>query len=214
MFTPFTDMVYNYCGGIMYFLSGNIYHYSDKEYLTFYHKLNDHDKKKVDLLINENDKKLFLLSRILLSKLTCKYYSINFFNLDIKYNDCGKPYADEFYFNISHSYDYAVVVSSNKMVGVDIEKIRDIDSKMVRYVCSESEEKYVLSSDDRNKAFFQIFCLKEAYVKMIGTGIKDLGTVEFLIQNNTVICPIHPNLNIVLNSDIDGYIIAIVEESN
>lgn len=198
----------------MYLVYDNIHHYTLQEYLDFYKRLDDNDKKKVNLFIHDNDKKLFLLSRILLSKLTCKYYSLNFFDLDIKYNQYGKPYVDEFYFNITHSHDYAVVVSSDRKVGVDIEKIREVDIHIIHYFCTDMEKKYILDSTNRYQSLFEIFGLKEAYFKMKGTGIGNIRDIEFIIHDDKVVCSNENNLNILLNYEIQGYVMAVVEEKD
>ncbi len=170
------------------------------------------DQRKVDLLLNDADKKLFLLSRMLLSKFTCQYFACDYSHLKIKYNQYGKPLTDRFYFNISHSYEYATIVCSHHRVGIDIEKIRNVDLSMVDYFCSHLEKEYVLNSQDINKAFFTIYCLKEAFFKMIGTSILNFKEVEFTICNNTISCSQNSHLNIFTHFNIDGYIIIIIEE--
>ena len=205
-------MVYNYFGGAMYFLYDSIYSYSEDEYLSFYQNLSIRDKARVDLLVRNNDKKLFLLSRILLSKSILKYYDYNYFNLPIYYNEYGKPLTDKFYFNISHSHDYAIVVCNSNRIGVDIEKIRSVDDKMINYFCNDKEKEYVLKSKDKNKAFFSLFCLKEAYFKMIGSSIRNFSDIEFRIHDNRITCLDNYHLNIYLCCNIDGYVFTIIEE--
>lgn len=204
-------MVYNYFGGAMYFLYDSIYSYSEDEYLSFYQNLSIRDKARVDLLVRNNDKRLFLLSRMLLSKLSLQYYSCNYFNLPIYYNEYGKPLTDKFYFNISHSHDYAIVACSNNRIGVDIEKIRDVDDKMINYFCNFHEKEYVLNSKDRNKAFFTIFCLKEAFFKMVGTSIRNFSDIEFTFHGDKILCS-SQNISITIQYELLGYVFIIIEE--
>ena len=204
-------MVYNYFGGVMYFLYDSIYSYSEDEYLSFYQKLSICDKTKVDLLVRNHDKRLFLLSRMLFSKLSLQYYGCDYFDLLIYYNDCGKPLTDKFYFNIAHSRDYAIVACSSKKIGVDIEKIRDVDNKMIDFFCNDKEKEYVLNSKDRNKAFFTLFCLKEAYFKMLGSSIRNFSDIEFTFHDDKIYCT-NSNIYITVKYDILGYVFIIIEE--
>ena len=205
-------MVYNYYGDYMYFLFDSIYNYTSLDYLNFYNKLCYDDKCKYNSLIKDNDKKLYLLSRMLLSKLSYKYFKINYFDLNIRYNSYGKPYVDNYYFNIAHSYEYAVVVISNKEIGVDIEKIRDVDLKMIDYFCNDKEREYILNSKDVNKSFLEIFCLKEAYFKMKGSTILKFRDIGFNVKNNTFYCINDDKINIIVKY-MNNYIITIIEDN-
>lgn len=188
-----------------------INNYTFEEYEFFYNSLKVDYKKKVDLLLRENDKKLTILSQILLTKLLNDKYSLNYKNLEIKYNKYNKPFIDNIYFNISHSNEYAVVVTSNNKIGVDIEYIRKVDLNIINYFCTDLEKTYILTSEDKYKSLFEIFCLKESYFKMLGTGITNFKEIEFLIFDDIISCN-KTNLNIMLNYSINNYVIAIIEE--
>lgn len=88
---------------------------------------------------------------------------------DYQINEYGKPISDRCFFNISHSKD-VVVFTSNKdtPVGIDIEKVRPVDQKVVDYTCSNIEKAYIKS----NKQYFEIWTNKEAIVKCEGTGFQ------------------------------------------
>lgn len=198
----------------MYFLYDNINNYTDKQYKSFYNKLNKYDKNKVVSILYDKDKKLSILSRILLINGLRHYYNLDYNNLEFKYNKFNKPYIDNIYFNISHSNEYAVVVFSNNRIAVDIEKIRDVDISIINYFCNYNEKMFILNSKDKYKSLFSIFCLKEAYFKMIGTGIMDFKSLEFKISNGKVILIDNNNLNIILDTSIKGYVISIIEEND
>ena len=186
----------------MYYLFDNINNYNDNDYKSFYNRLNKSDRIKIDKLINNNDKKLTILSRMLLDRLLNKYYYISYFDINIKYNKYNKPYTDNICFNISHSNDYACAVVSDKNVGIDIEFIREVDINTIKYYCNTKEIDFILNSKNKYKSLFQIYCLKEACVKMLGTGIRDLKNVNY------------NNYNYKLDYSIDNYVIAIIEEKD
>ena len=62
--------------------------------------------------------------------------------------------------------------------------MKDIKDSLIRYVCKENELQYVYEvPKDTQKRFFEIWTSKEAYVKCIGTGMKDLKNVDVLNED-------------------------------
>ncbi|MCR5626321.1 MAG: 4'-phosphopantetheinyl transferase superfamily protein [Lachnospiraceae bacterium] len=96
---------------------------------------------------------------------------------DIVFNDKEKPELKnkEFYFNLSHAHEAAVIAFSEKPVGVDMEYLdRKIKPEGIekRYF-SEGERRSLYEADDLKKRFFEIWTMKEAYGKLKGGGISD-----------------------------------------
>ena len=89
----------------------------------------------------------------------------------LKYSENGKPLADNLFFNISHAGDYVVGVSSDREVGCDIEKIVDAPLEVADRFFHLKEAEYIKSAEDKNKAFFTLWTLKESYMKMTGRGM-------------------------------------------
>lgn len=90
----------------------------------------------------------------------------------------GKPKISApsgFFFNLSHSGDYAACVASDGEVGVDIQKWREISvESLSRRVLHEQEKTMIFrcnNEEDRKKAFFSCWAAKEAYVKCTGDGL-------------------------------------------
>ena len=88
----------------------------------------------------------------------------------LKYSENGKPLADNLFFNISHAGDYVVGVSSDREVGCDIEKIVDAPLEVTDRFFHLKEAEYIKSAEDKNRAFFTLWTLKESYMKMTGKG--------------------------------------------
>lgn len=100
----------------------------------------------------------------------------------------GKPYIDktELCFNVSHSKDWIICALCYGSVGVDIECIRsfNIDQKMKKYF-SVNEWSYIMSSQNRIERFFEIWTIKESYLKYLGLGLnKRLSSFDVLSKNN------------------------------
>ena len=105
----------------------------------------------------------------------------------------GKPYLKNYsdvYFNLSHSEKYVACAVSDSPVGVDIEYIHDVDLNLAKYFFYGSEYEYVLNNSNQNKAFFELWVLKESYMKMTGLGFR-LALDEFCIEIHDEIEVIH-----------------------
>ena len=196
----------------MIILYDNIEKYTNVEFQYFYTFLSIDDKDRLNKIVKVNDKKLFILSRFLLSKLLGNKYNIDYKKLKIYYNKFNKPLTNNIFFNISHKSNYCVVCTSLKKIGVDIEKIKHINLNIINYVCTYYEKEYILNSNDIDKSFFEIFCLKEAYIKMLGSNLSSIKNIEFRKFNEKFICSSNYNIIIKLLYNINGYMVAIVQE--
>ncbi len=94
----------------------------------------------------------------------------------------GKPFFPdhpEIFFNYSHSKTAAACVLSRNPAGIDLEQLRSYQGKTARRFCSEPEWNWLQSQEDLDKAWIQIWTLKEAWLKYTGTGIRtDLQKVD------------------------------------
>lgn len=83
----------------------------------------------------------------------------------------GKPWfpgAPEVHFNISHTDGAVLAALSSEPVGVDIEKIRPVEARVMRRVAGVSEE----------TAFFQSWVRREARTKCTGNGVSTMMRSE------------------------------------
>lgn len=114
----------------------------------------------------------------------------------IRYND-KKPVLEPnvFNFNISHSGDIKLVAVSDSEVGIDIEKHKDIDYKLIVKRFFNPGEKC-----ESLKEFYRYWTAKESYTKWVeGDIIKILGTVV-------------PPKDIQYLNLFDGYTVAVASE--
>lgn len=121
-------------------------------------------------------------------------------NIDIVYNEHGKPYlkSSELYFNISHDKNMIVLVTSDKEIGVDLEYLTYKPSVVNKYF-TPREQEIIKKSKNKEYDFTKIWVMKEAYVKMLGTGI-----LYGLERVDTI--KLEKNFEII---DKDEYLIAI-----
>ena len=98
-----------------------------------------------------------------------------------EYNEHGKPSIvghPEICFNLSHCKEAVVCVISDQPVGVDVESIREYKESLVRYTMNDEEIREIEPSENPAATFIRLWTMKEATMKLIGTGISnDMKTV-------------------------------------
>ncbi len=168
----------------------NINDITDAEYEYGYSLMSESKKQRVDRFRFTKDKKRTVAGELLARKMIAGYCGVKAEDIVFNQNRYSKPYAEnlDVQFNISHSYDLVVCAVSNKPVGVDIEKVRELDDKVISFACTGEEYAYVnekpLEKEEKLKCFFKIWTFKEAYFKCQGTGINDLKSVSYF--DNTI----------------------------
>ncbi|MDE6791170.1 MAG: 4'-phosphopantetheinyl transferase superfamily protein [Clostridia bacterium] len=94
--------------------------------------------------------------------------------VQIENGEHGKPrlvQPEGLSFNISHSGEWTVAAFSDCEVGVDIEKIKPVDTRLAdRYFAAEEREA-LAQSDGAQDLFFRFWTVKESYLKALGTGL-------------------------------------------
>jgi len=86
----------------------------------------------------------------------------------------GKPYLlnADVHFNVSHSGEMVMCALHDMPVGIDIERMRMVSPNVPERIMSSEEKRVYDLSDDQCKLFFQIWTLKEAYIKYLGVGMR------------------------------------------
>jgi len=93
-----------------------------------------------------------------------------------EYNEHGKPSIvdhPEICFNLSHCKEAVVCVVGDHPVGIDVESIREYHESLVRYTMNDAEIREIESSGNPASAFIRLWTMKEATMKLIGTGISN-----------------------------------------
>ena len=94
---------------------------------------------------------------------------------NLHYDEKNKPLADNCYVSISHSGDMVAVCTSDKPIGIDIEKIdrtRDMSKIANRFYHGKELELY--RENPTAELFFEIWTKKEAYSKINGEGVGEV----------------------------------------
>lgn len=162
----------------------NINDLSEEEYTAAYNSLSPSKKEHIDRQKATADKKRSLAAEILIKNYLCN--DLNMENPIIKRAESGYPYIfnSKLHLSIAHSKEYVVFCIDDKPIGIDIEEINPITARLVERVCTKEEAEYVADNAER---FFEIWTAKEAYFKMLKTGITDLKSVNALTLKRKLI---------------------------
>ena len=188
----------------------------------FYSILSEDEHACADKLKVEAKRQQYVITRGVLRQRLGLLTKIDPEDFVFEYLEHGKPVLINdvrfagITFNVSHSYDLALIaISINHHIGVDIEKI-NIDSdhqQLVKRFFSKAEqhEFNTLSETVRVKAFCACWTRKEAFIKATGDGVTyglDAFDVTVDPENQTPEINLHkPSeeswsaLNLLINDD-------------
>ena len=123
----------------------------------------------------------------LLLKKMLENSGINTTNLGYSYHKNGKPYFNNSYikFNISHSDNIIAVAIDEEEIGLDVEKIDEVNSCLTKRVYSNEEQILYQKNLLNNDFFYKTWTIKESYLKYIGTGLNlDVTSLTFNLEED------------------------------
>jgi phosphopantetheinyl transferase len=133
--------------------------------------LKDNSLARMEGMKSESHQKGFLAVRMLLQH-------AGYTDFDLYYDEFGKPHLkDGKHISISHSFDFSVIVLSDRNIGIDLELRRDLVKKIAQKFAAE---KFVYESEHNSDDFIRkltvIWGVKEAVFKVrneIGISFKE-----------------------------------------
>lgn len=152
---------------------------SDPDLLKQYRRcLSPDEIQKADRYMKQSDRHLSLVSRALVRYLIAEATRKDPQALSFSVNEHGKPFLaqmPDIHFNLSHSHGAAVcALCRYDAVGVDVEDVgRHTDFSIAKRFFSPAEAELVSKAPEteKRKLFFDIWTLKEAYIKAVGKGL-------------------------------------------
>lgn len=134
--------------------------------------------------------------RSLYGEVIIRYVVSNQFSIDndqiiIERDKYGKPYIQNLpiHFNISHSGIWVACVFSSQKVGIDIEQVKELPLDVAKRFFSKEEYIYLMKKDkaERIESFYDLWTLKESYIKWLGFGLSiPLDSFSLDITNTTI----------------------------
>ena len=180
----------------------------------------DWRREKIDKLKVEDSVLTSAGAGLLVQRALKKSFGIKKDDINIVYNEMGKPYLKDFpdyFFNLAHSGNYCVVVTDDSECGVDIETKDDKNLAVTRRLFTDNERSIIENAPpkERQIEFRKIWTMKEAYLKLNGTGISiPLKSFEVTPDRCTVK---NGDENIYLINEVshkEEYIIAIASKKD
>lgn len=148
---------------------------------------------RADRLLDPQKQQAFTISRSCLRQLLAKYLGLSPESVEFNYNISGKPFiaaknSKNLTFNLSHSGSMAVLaVTIDVDVGVDIEKIdSDLNFQLLAscyFTPAENVQLRGLSISRQRRQFYRIWTVKEAVLKMAGSGFSPTEPFAPLAQD-------------------------------
>lgn len=134
------------------------------------HRLPMDRQQRIHNLKQEKSRKQSMGVGLLLQKVLALYHMQD---SQVYVGEHGKPMIDGLEFSLSHSGNLVICAVSNQPIGCDIEKLREAPKGVAERYFSASEQVFVdsIAGEEHKRAFFQIWTMKESYVKMTGEGL-------------------------------------------
>jgi 4'-phosphopantetheinyl transferase len=152
--------------------------FTSRQVTKFTSFLSDDEKQKAFSFYSKTDTHNYIASRAITRLIISRYTNLEPAEIVFYYNYFGKPFVltNNFGFNISHSKDFVIcAVSGSKMVGIDIEFIKDgfnsLEIAERFFSKAEIDELKSVPFNLRNEAFFNCWTRKEAFIKARGIGL-------------------------------------------
>jgi len=169
---------------------------SDEVFLAFYQQtkaeLPPQLLQKIEAFKFPTDQQRSLMGQLIVRRFYAEQLDLPWQDIEMEYNHHDKPglkgYANH-YFNISHSGNMVVVVFSNREVGVDVEKIKGDRRNIAQrfFTTSEINDMKAIENEQQQQLYFyQLWTLKESYMKAMGSGISmALDSFAFIKDDNS-----------------------------
>ena len=145
--------------------------------------LNGEEKARADRYRNARAQEQFIRSRGYLRYVLSRYLERDPETIEFTTNTFGKPLLCEthesgLHFNVSHTDGVALIAVAAVPIGVDVERVREVPAAdgLIRRYFHEVEQRqfHALAPSLRTAAFLKGWVCKEAVLKGIGCGVRDL----------------------------------------
>jgi len=163
---------------------------SDDLFKRFQNVVSTERKNKAEKFLRREDACRSLLAESLIryTILNAGFQCCN--EIKLTRNEFGKPepILSGFHFNVSHSGAWVMCAADNEEVGIDVERIHEVDSGISQRFFSSIENKFLSDFQSPTQwldCFYKLWVLKESYIKAIGKGLHcPLNSFAVLPQND------------------------------
>lgn len=154
-------------------------HISEARFDTLLDFISPGKQKFIRSLRFMEDKLRSLTGELLARRLIMEYTGLHHSHIHFYANEAGKPFLktdgllnNTIHFNISHAGQWVMVALYHSPVGVDVEKLDPLGWDVPPVMFSRQEQQYVSVNPNPLHAIFEIWTLKESYLKYTGYGFQ------------------------------------------
>ncbi|WP_051563517.1 4'-phosphopantetheinyl transferase family protein [Butyrivibrio sp. LB2008] len=157
---------------------------SDEEFEKALKSIDPEEKNRIMRFHFVEDRKRALAGILLSEYAICKEFGIPKDEMKFEKNKYGKPHVvgkSGVHFNISHSGDYVACAVGDTAVGIDVQEHKSGGLDIAERFFSQEEKDALCKAVDsdsnsdsdnvKRKLFYDMWSLKEAYIKCIGMGL-------------------------------------------
>lgn len=140
--------------------------------------ISEERNKKAERYVFDKDKIRCVTGEALLRYVIWKHYGLMGKELVFTTSKFGKPFLanhDNIQFNLSHAGDWVLCAAGNVTLGIDVERINEkMELEIAERFFTAEEYRMLMEqpSAKRNESFFQLWTLKESYIKAVGEGLQ------------------------------------------
>ena len=201
--------------------------YERSLFQDFVDSLPFHRQKKIKMFRHNADALRCILGEKLIRYAIKKELGLNHNEIVIDTNIYGKPFLVNdggFHFNISHSGKWVVCATGNQPVGIDVEMIVDIDIKIIENILTQQECDYLNKHENKLLCLYELWTLKESFLKMLGKGLsidpKTINVIRYMtspcqcfIKNihiddmhELAVCSMHDHSYSIINTEVGTFL--------
>ena len=163
----------------------NINELTDEQYEREMSFLCPQKRERVLKMRFEDDKKRSLAANLAARRAAADFLGTDEDEIRITCDGSGKPLCDGCYISFSHSGDYAVCTVSSFPIGVDIEKKRDINPKLINKICvNDAEMEYAADT----QSLLTLWSVKEACFKALSPKVSTVSDISLEITERGFEC--------------------------
>lgn len=147
---------------------------------------------RIKRFLRYEDAQRALYAELLIRRIICEKLDIKNSDIVFDKNSYGKPFLEncrDFHFNLSHSKDWIVCAAGSIPVGIDVEVVKPMEMDIARRFFSKEEYAGIVSKDESERLshFFELWTLKESYIKAWGKGLSiPLDSFTMRINGNVI----------------------------
>lgn len=131
-------------------------------------------QQRLAAFLRDDDRAACLLAELLVRRAAMEALDIGAGSIEFHTNPYGKPHLvgfPDFHFSISHTGGCVAVATGDHLVGLDVERHAVPNLAVAQRYFTPGEVEYIEQSGAPTLAFYEIWTKKEAYLKMLGTGL-------------------------------------------